>query len=146
LKFASLGAPTPRTIPAKILEQVRNVKGPVPGIKRTFSIGLDADKTDDLTEDLDELDLSSKKDDNPLREAARQRANQKQPSLSPKIAETHQASTMTKRKTRMTLTVAVPIRSSLESLCRARLLERTLMFNGMTWLDWMLRKKSFKKL
>jgi ATPase family associated with various cellular activities (AAA)/Cytoskeletal-regulatory complex EF hand len=62
VKFAALGAEMPKTIPAKILEQVRHMKAPVPGIKRTFSIGLDEDDSDDLAEDLDGLNLSSKKD------------------------------------------------------------------------------------
>jgi hypothetical protein len=60
VKFAAFGAEMPKTIPAKILEQVRHMKGPVPGIKRTFSIGLDEDDSDDLAEDLDGLNLSSK--------------------------------------------------------------------------------------
>jgi len=62
LKFAALGAPIPRTIPAKIVEQVKHLKEPVPGIKRTFSIGLNEDESDDdWNGDLIKLDLSSKK-------------------------------------------------------------------------------------
>ncbi|KAF4638011.1 hypothetical protein G7Y89_g51 [Cudoniella acicularis] len=62
MKFGIFGASTPKSIPAHIIEQVRHLQGPIPGIKRTFSIGLDKDETDSLSEDLDELDLTSKTD------------------------------------------------------------------------------------
>lgn len=86
-RFSVNGAATPKAIPMTILDQVRHLKQPTPGIKRTFSVGLDEtelekefDKTygeakeaDTLAKDLEELDLSSKK------KLASERANKSNP-------------------------------------------------------------------
>jgi hypothetical protein len=69
MKFGVAGAPAPKAIPARVIEQVRHLQGPNLKKNRTFSIGVDKDETGGLSDDLIDLDLSSENDKNPFKKS-----------------------------------------------------------------------------
>ena len=141
MKFGVAGAPAPKAIPARVIEQVRHLQGPNPKKNRTFSIGVEKDETGGLSDDLIDLDLSSENDKNPFKKSTPPPTtfNKSEEVQNPPGTDSHSKDDKSNPTSR-----TADERQLRESL-QSSIVKEILISNGTTLLAWMLQRKNFKK-